>query len=277
MKKIITLTFILCSFLTFAQKKEKVKGSKIVKMEQKEVENFQNLEVEDNLEIFLVKGNECAIEIEADDNLIEYVEYKSVGNTLKLSTSRDITSSKKLSVRVTYTDDFKMVIAKNETNITALSDITIDNITFKTYDYAKLFLNAKTKMFTLMANDKSKVELNLKSEKTTIDLSKSAQLKALISSTSMKFDLYQKSKGDIEGDIIDLDLTIDNNAYLDGEKFIAKNAEIKAEGFSTAKIMVATKVIINASGKSEIQLYGEPKIELKRFTESAVLTKKPSK
>ena len=277
MKKIITLTFILCSFLTFAQKKEKVKGSKIVKMEQKEVENFQNLEVEDNLEIFLVKGNECAIEIEADDNLIEYVEYKSAGNTLKLSTSRDITSSKKLSVRVTYTDDFKMLIAKNETNITALSNMTIDNITFKTYDYAKLFLNAKTKMFTLMANDKSKVELNLKSEKTTIDLSKSAQLKALISSTSMKFDLYQKSKGDIEGDIIDLDLTIDNNAYLDGEKFIAKNAEIKAEGFSTAKIMVATKVIINASGKSEIQLYGEPKIELKRFTESAVLTKKPSK
>ncbi len=277
MKKIITLTFILCSFLSFAQKKEKVKGSKIVKMEQKEVENFQNLEVEDNLEIFLVKGNECAIEIEADDNLIEYVEYKSAGNTLKLSTSRDITSSKKLSVRVTYTDDFKMLIAKNETNITALSDITLDNITFKTYDYAKLFLNAKTKMFTLMANDKSKVELNLKSEKTTIDLSKSAQLKALISSTSMKFDLYQKSKGDIEGDIIDLDLTLDNNASLDGEKLIAKNAEIKAEGYSTAKIMVATKVSIDASGKSEIQLYGEPKIELKRFTESAVLTKKPSK
>jgi hypothetical protein len=277
MKKIITLTFILCSFLAFAQKKEKVKGSKIVKMEQKEVENFQNLEVEDNLEIFLVKGNECAIEIEADDNLIEYIEYKSAGNTLKLSTSRDIISSKKLSVRVTYTDDFKMLIAKNETNITALSDITLDNITFKTYDYAKLFLNAKTKMFTLMANDKSRVELNLKSEKTTIDLSKSAQLKALISSTSMKFDLYQKSKGDIEGDIIELDLTLDNNASLDGEKFIAKNAEINAEGYSTAKIMVATKVIINASGKSEIQLYGEPKIELKRFTESAVLTKKPSK
>ena len=277
MKKIITLSLILCSFLALAQKKEKIKGSKIVKMEQKEVENFQNLEIEDNLEIFLVKGNECAIEIEADDNLIEFVEYKSAGNTLKLSTSREITSSKKLSVRVTYTDDFKMLIAKNETNITALSDITLDNITFKTYDYAKLFLNAKTKIFTLMANDKSRVELNLKSEKTTIDLSKSAQLKALISSTSMKFDLYQKSKGDIEGDIIELDLTLDNNASLDGEKLIAKNAEIKAEGYSNAKIMVATKVVIDASGKSEIQLYGEPKIELKRFTESAVLTKKPSK
>ena len=159
MKKIITLTFILCSFLSLAQKKEKVKGSKIVKMEQKEVANFQNLEVNDNLEIFLIKGNECAIEIEADDNLIELVEYKSAGNTLKLSTSKDIMSSKKLSVRVTYTDDFKMLIAKNETNVTALSDVTLDNVTFKTYDYAKLFLNAKTKMFTLNSTDKTLVRL----------------------------------------------------------------------------------------------------------------------
>ena len=170
-----------------------------------------------------------------------------------------------------------MVIAKDETNITSLSDMTLDNITFKTFDYAKLFLNAKTKMFTLMANDKSRTELNLTSEKTAIDLSKSAQLKALISSASMKFDLYQKSSAIVEGDITELDLRLDNNATFSGEKLSAKNAEIKTEGYSNATLLVATKVIIDASGKSEIQLYGEPKIELKRFTESAVLSKKPSK
>ena len=70
---------------------------------------------------------------------------------------------------MTYTDKFNMVIAKDETNVTALSDVTLDNITFKSYDYAKLFLNAKTKNFTLMANDKSKIELNLKSEKIVIN------------------------------------------------------------------------------------------------------------
>jgi len=277
MKKIITLTLIFCTFLAFAQKKEKVKGSKIVKLEQKQVESFQNLEVADNLEVFLVKGNECALEIEADDNLIEFVEYKSAGNTLKIGTSRDITSFKKLSVRVTYTDNFKMVIAKNDTNVTTLSDMSLDNITFKSFDYAKLYLNAKTKSFTLMANDKSRTELNLTSEKTAIDLSKSAQLKALISSTSMKFDQYQKSSATVEGDITELDLRLDNNATFSGEKLTAKNAEIKAEGYSNVTVMVAAKVIIDESGKSEIELYGEPKIELKKFTESAVLRKKPTK
>ena len=277
MKKIITLTLILCSLLAFSQKKEKVKGSKTVKLEQKQIESFQNVEVSDNLEVFLIKGNECALEIEADDNLIEFVEYKSAGNTLKIATSRDMTSFKKLSVRVTYTDNFKMVIAKDETNVTTLSDMNLDNITFKTFDYAKLFLNAKTKIFTLMADDKSRTELNLTSEKTTIDLSKSAQLKALISSAVMKFDLYQKSNAIVEGDVTELDLRLDNNSTFSGEKLNAKNAEIKAEGFSEVALMVTTKVIIDESGKSEIKLYGEPKIELKRFTESAVLTKKPSK
>ena len=277
MKKTFTCTLILCVFLTFAQKKEKVKGSKIVTMEQKQVESFQNLEVEDNLEIFLVKGSECAIEIEADDNLHEFIEYKSAGNTLRLSTTKDIMNAKKLSVRVTYTDDFKMVIAKNEANITALSDIILDNVTFKTYDYSKLYLNAQTKMFTLMASDKSKIELNLKSEKTAIDLSKSAQLKALIATLEMKFDMYEKANATVEGDVMELKLRLDNNSNFIGKNLNAKNATIVSEAYSNLSILVTDKTVIDASGKSELQLYGEPKIELKRFAESAVLMKKPSK
>jgi hypothetical protein len=277
MKKTIILIILFTSALTFAQKKEKVKGSKIVKLEQKEVGNFESVEVEDNLEVFLVKGNECALEVEADDNLIEFVEYKITGKNLRISTSRDISSFKKLSVRVTYNDNFNMAIAKDETNVTALSDVTVDDVTFKTYDYAKLFLNAKTKNFTLMANDKSKVELNLKSEKTAIDISKSAYVKALISSNEMRFDMYQKSNADIEGDVLDLKLRLDNNTDFTGKKLTAKTALIEVTAYSKATLNVSTNAIINASGNSEIELFGEPKIEIKKFTDSASLKKRPSK
>lgn len=263
--------------MSFGQKKEKVKGSKIVKSELKQVGDFQSLEVEDNLEVFLVKGNECALEIEADDNLIEYVDFKLSGSNLRISTTKDISSFKKLSVRVTYTDNFNMVIAKDETNVTALSDITVDNITFKSYDYAKLFLNARTKNFTLMANDKSKVELNLKSTKTAIDLSKSAYVKALISSPEMRFDLYQKASAEIEGDIIDLKLRLDNNTDFTGKKLTAKNAVIEIGAYAKGSISISNLVTIDASGNSELQLYGEPvKIDLKRFADSAELRKKPT-
>ena len=247
MKKIITLSFLLFTVLTFAQKKEKVKGSKIVKLEQKQVDEFESLEVEDNLEIFLIKGKDCGIEIEADDNLIEFVEYKLTGKNLRLSTTKDISSYKKLSVRVIYNDKFNMLIAKDETNITSLSDVVLDNISFKSYDYSKLFLNANTKNFTLMANDKSKVELNLKSEKTAIDVSKSAYVKALISSGEMKFDMYQKASADVEGDVLDLKLRMDNNTDFTGKKLTAKNALIEVSGYANTNINISNIATLDAS------------------------------
>lgn len=277
MRKIITLILLFISVLTFAQKQEKVKGSKIVKLEQKEVGNFETVEVEDNLEVFLVKGDECSLEVEADDNLIEFVDYKLTGKNLRISTTRDMSSYKKLSVRVTYNDKLNLVIAKDETNVTALSDVTLDNITFKSYDYAKLFLNAKTKNFTLMANDKSKVELNLKSEKAAVDLSKNAYVKALISAGEMRFDMYQKSSADIEGDISNLKLRVDNSADFTGKKLVAKTALIEVTAYGKASLNVSTNTTIDASGNSEIDLFGEPKIEMKRFSESASLKKRPSK
>ncbi|MFZ4671182.1 MAG: GIN domain-containing protein [Flavobacterium sp.] len=278
MKKIIILSFLIISSITFGQKKEKIKGSKIVKLEQKQVESFESIEVEDNIEVFLVKGSECGLEIEADDNLIEFIDYKLAGNNLRISTSRDITSFKKLSVRIIYTDKFNMVIAKNETNITSLSDLVLDNITFKSYDYSKLFINAKTKDFTLMINDKAKVELNLKSDKTAIDLSKSGFLKAFISSTDTKFDMYQKSSAEIEGDIVNLKLRLDNNTDFTGNKLTTKNAILETSGYSKSNIIVNNIITIDASGNSEIELYGAPtKIEMKRFIDSAALTKKQMK
>ncbi|NBU82279.1 MAG: DUF2807 domain-containing protein [Flavobacteriaceae bacterium] len=276
MKKIITLSLLLFTVLTFAQKKEKVKGSKIVKLEQKQVDEFESLEVEDNLEIFLIKGKDCSIEIEADDNLIEFVEYKLTGKNLRISTTKDISSYKKLSVRVIYNDKFNMLIAKDETNVTSLSDVVLDNISFKSYDYSKLFLNANTKNFTLMANDKSKVELNLKSEKTAIDASKSAYVKALISSGEMKFDMYQKASADVEGDILDLKLRLDNNTDFTGKKLTAKNALVEVSGYSKTNINISNIATLDASGNGEIDLYGEPiKIEISRFNDSAILRKKP--
>jgi hypothetical protein len=68
MKKIILLiVLVFATSFAYSQKKEKIKGSKIVTTKIKKIESFTTLEVADNLEIFLVKGNEFGIEIEADD------------------------------------------------------------------------------------------------------------------------------------------------------------------------------------------------------------------
>jgi hypothetical protein len=278
MKKITLLIIaLLFTGLSFGQKREKVKGSKIVTIEKKEIGNFENLEIEDNFEIFLVKGDKCSLEIEADDNLHSEININSNGNTLRLTTAKEVGGFKKFSVKVTYTNDFKLLLTKHESNITAITDIELDDFTIKCFDYSKLFANVKVKTFTLMQNDKSKAELNLKSENATIELSKNAHLKALIAATQLKLDLYQKSTAVVEGDVTELKLRLDNNSEFTGMNLIAKTAELVAEGNSTTSLNVITNAVIEASGKSEIQFYGDAKIELKKFTENTVIMKKALK
>lgn len=54
-------------------------------------------------------------------------------------------------------------------------------------------------------------------------------------------------------------------------------AEITTEAYATGSILVTTEAKISASGKSELQLFGEQKIEIIKFSDSAILMKKPTK
>jgi hypothetical protein len=278
MKKLVLLIILtLTTTITYSQKKEKVKGSKIVTTEIKKMESFTSLEVADNLEIFLVKGKECGLEIEADDNLHDAIDATISGSTLRLSTLKSISGYKKLSIRVTYTDDFKLVVSRNEAVVSAIANIELDNITFKSFDYSKLLLSSKSKNFSLYMDDKSEGELNIKGENTIINLSKNATLKAQVTTTNMTLDLYQKSEAILTGDAEQMKVRLDNNSSLVAKAFAVKNAELTCEAYSSVNLLVKETLSIDASGKSEIQLYGDQKIDLKRFIDSAVLTKKPTK
>lgn len=275
MKKIHLLLFtLLITTFSFAQKKEKIKGTKIVTVAQKEIGNFESLEIADNLEIFLAKGGTQSLEIEADENLHEVIIAELNGTTLRLYTAKEVTGSKKLSIRVTYTDNLKAITAKNEVVLNSLTDLQLDTIAIKNLDYSKSYLNVKSGNFTLIMNDKTTAELNLQAESSTIELSKSAQLKALIASPEVKIDMYQKTIATIEGDAANAKIRLDNNATFTGRKFSVKNLELISESYTTNVVNALETVSISASGKSQTQLLGKPKVTVLNFADSAVIYKK---
>ena len=78
----------------------------------------------------------------------------------------------------------------------------------------------------------------------------------------------------MEGDVQELELNADNSS-----DFIANNLTVKTINATTlnrAKVKVnATKTLnINASGTSEIEIFGSPKINIDAFEDNAILKKK---
>lgn len=273
-KNTALLLLLLITTFTYAQRREKIKGSKIVTTSIKQVGEFDGIEADDNLEVYLERGEKNEIKIEADDNLHDIIGMDLRERTLRLYTSKESTIFKKLIVRVTYTKSLKSVIAKNEAAIYAIQEIQLDDITFNSFDYSKLFLNVNSKKFSLIADDKSKTELNVKAEDANLQLSKSASVKTLVSAIKFKCDLYQKAAATIEGIAEKATIRLDNNSVFTGTKFTLKDSNVTVENYATASILAETTISIAVSDKAELSLFGNPAIQLTRFSEEAKLIKK---
>lgn len=275
MKKYSLLILLLAATtISFSQQKDKIKGSKVVMIIGREIANFEAIDVVDNIEVSLEKGEKCGLKIEADENLHDIIKTEVVENMLKISTTKPTTSFKKLAVRITYTNLLKKIVAKNKSVVNAIQELQLDNVDLQSFGNSKLFLNANTKNFSLKSNDESKVELNLKSENVSFEISQNAQLKALVTAINLKSDLYQKANANLEGDIENAAIRLDNDSKLSAKNLTIINANLLVESESKASVNATTTIGIEATGKAEIELYGNAKIDLKRFENTAVLMKK---
>jgi hypothetical protein len=194
--------------------------------------------------------------------------------TLKVTSLREVTGEKKFAIRINYTSELKLITAKNESSIHALADLELDNITIKNYDNSRAFLNVKANYFALILNDKAEAEINIKADNTSIELSKNADLKALLTSKELKLDMYQKSQATIEGNVNNAKIRLDNDIVLTAKKLVIADLELTIENYAKCYINVTDELALIASGKSEIELLGNSKIEISKFTNNATLYKK---
>lgn len=274
MKKFFLLVVLLCGFLATAQKSDKIKGSKIVAIVERKIADFETLQIENNLEVHLERGEKAGLKVETDDNLHDVISIDENEKTLRIYTNKKATAYKKLIVRVTYTENLKTIQAKDETTLNAIQELLLNNVLIKASGTSKLFLNINSKSVVYQADDKAKAELNIKSEKATIEMSKNSSLKALVTSVDLKTDLYQKADATIEGDASNAILRLDNNSSLTANKLTVKNTELTIEGYASCTINTSTTLSIDAANKTEIQLVGNPKITIKKFADETKLIKK---
>ena len=251
MKKIsILLVAFLSTTILLAQKKDKISGSKIVTSKQRNIKNFSAIEIEDNIEASLERGEFPEVKIEADDNLIDVIDIDVTDNTLHISTSKRVVKSKALKVKITYTAELNTVISKNNAVISAIQEVLGENFILKTFDDSKVLMNANVKNFALQADGDSKIELNLKSSNTKMELSKSAELKSLVTTTDLALDMYQKAKAKIEGEANNSLIRLENNSELDASKLEIKSIELIAEGQSKNSVNAKKDIVISATEKS---------------------------
>ena len=89
--------------------------------------------------------------------------------------------------------------------------------------------------------------------------------------------MYQKSDATVDGEVNEMKLRLDNNTNYEGQKLISKILNLTTESNTKCSVYTNGSLSISAAGKSEISIFGDPKIELKKFSDEATLYKKAVK
>lgn len=129
MKKLFFLLFAFITFCSFARQ-EKIEGNGNVKKEARQVSGFTGVLVSGNMNVELTYGDSKDITVEADENLLPYIETTVENGNLMVKTKDrvNIKSRNKLIVRASLTKVAKLRVSGSG-NITGNGDFSNDGKT----------------------------------------------------------------------------------------------------------------------------------------------------
>lgn len=147
-----------------------IKGSGVIKTEKRELAGFKKIEVSGAIEVEINAQKDFSVDVEADDNLLEYVKTEVDGDTLKIYTKSRIWKHNKIRVVISMPE-------LTEADVSGASKITANNIKTDSFKIdvsgaSKIEVNGEAKDLKIEASGASKINAeNLKVANADVDIS----------------------------------------------------------------------------------------------------------
>jgi hypothetical protein len=279
------LTLLVLFTLVFggnieAQNPDKIKGNRVVSTIITEINSFHTIALDEDFEIDLIYNKIPSVEVEADENLHEFIEFIVSDSVLYFNKLKKITSKKRLNIKVSYDDYLQFIEATNDSEINGLTPLNLNNGVLKTSGSSKIGLTIQSDTLHIETSDKAKLKLNITADTCSVNImgkskiSKTGKLEALINAPKFSAILYERTNAVIEGNCDTADIELENNAQFQGKNFTTNNCNVICNISSDAYLEVIKNITIDATGSSAIYLYQNPQIIINSLTDTAKLQKK---
>lgn len=130
MKQILMLVLAFLSLQAFSQKWKSVKGNGNLKSESRQVGNFTAVSAQGSMDVVINFGTSGAVKVEAEENLLPYIETEVQGNRLTIRTKKgyNLNSRKKMLITLSM-EKINSIQQSGSGNLTAGGNFTSDGET----------------------------------------------------------------------------------------------------------------------------------------------------
>ncbi|MBC9915223.1 head GIN domain-containing protein [Chitinophaga varians] len=218
---LLALIVLLASFTNM--RNERIRGNGQMKTESRTAGNFDKISTGGVYHVELQQGSTNSIQIEAEENLLPYIETNVSGSELEITTRRgvNIDPSKKIIVHITI-QQVKKLSASGACSYTGKGRINSDNLKldFSGATHADLDLNAR----------------------------------------NLEVGMSGASKVDLKGSCQRVSYHASGAANIEALDFQTDEAEIGISGSGEAKVAVAKKLNVSVSGVGKVKYKGNPTV-----------------
>lgn len=220
---LILLLTMACSITLTAPELDEIRGSGNLVTEERSVSGFDQVEFGGIGNLTIRQGSQESLTVEADDNLIEHITTRVVGNRLiiGLEGNFNIGGMSRISYELVVRDLSKLTLS-------GFGDIDLDQL--------------DTDTLTIMVSGSGNLNL--------------ADLQA------GSLDVTTTGFGDTEvgGEVEDLTVAIKGAGNFKGGDLLSQSARIEVSGFGSATAWVMEDLDVKISGSGNISYYGLPEV-----------------
>ena len=274
-KRVIAiLVLILFSTMVFAQKKQKIKGDKdVVTTTNTMQKGFNAIEIDDALEVNLVQGASNSYVLTTDKNLQSVIRFSVNDSVLKIYTTDKITSSKKLEINLSFVN-LEHITIKNDAKAKGEGRFVSKVMYINAYNSSKLELDVEAEEVIVTMQRNAGGKLNVSSTNTTMIMTDRTDLKASVIADKTTVTLTKSAQLNLSGDSHSVAFNLKDASKLDAQKMKTSSADLYTSNNSDVHVYAGKNLELYAQGKSNIYVYGNPKIEVKGLTDNSKIIKK---
>ncbi len=274
MKKIALLLATLIPLIAVSQSNsQKIKGSKVIDLKTSEVEAFTSIEIENAFEVELVLKSTHSIIIDADDNLHEHIDVNVLNGKLRISTDKNFVRYKRLLIEIGVDKNLTNIIAKGKSKISTKDKLFAEKLNIETYGSASVKVKYQSENISFFAKEKSKIDAVGEAKIVSVNVNDSAEIEIESVCENLSASQNLKSEFTLEGKASSAIFQITDTSFLNAAEFETGTVNLSISGASDAYVNTTDKFVLEAIGKTNTHLLGNPLINVKTFKDEATLQK----
>ena len=199
-----------------------IDGNGNVINEIRDVDSFNKIDISGGYEVVINQGDKESLEIEIDENLLEYIKTEVKNNTLFISSEKSFGKAEAFKLYIT---------AVNIKDIDVSGAIELSN--------KGIYTGKKLEIEVSGAGD---INLDLVVDKLTMDLSGASETK-------------------LKGSATDFEINLSGASELDAEKFKTQHTVIDISGAGEATVFAKKTLEVEISGAGSVRFKGNPKVK----------------